>query len=311
MNNMNIGIAEISTYVPDNMVSKEFPTDMAIKCSQDLIERSNIKSEDIDMIVYASSSLPEYFYWADYAKIQHHIGAVNAGTFKIDQSKNSLLVGIDYAWNKLKSDENAENVLVISADAYCTMNDRKDTFNDCTMKDGAGAVLIKRNIGKGKICSFKSKTISKYSNIFTFPRNGLRNLYNNLENFEELNFKYDLETINLGESSIEEYLVALENGYVHIVNELISEASMKIADIDCIIVANRNENYVKNLCDSIDFDISKTSWQKCKDLGHFGSSDLVINLDKMLNEGVIKDNDTVMLITHGFGASITGMIIKY
>ncbi len=88
----NIGIDKIHV-----SGDREYPTDMAIYAAKDAIADAGIDPADIDVVIYSYGGFPEYFMWAEYARVQHEIGAVNAVSLRYDQACNAQIIALEYA----------------------------------------------------------------------------------------------------------------------------------------------------------------------------------------------------------------------
>jgi 3-oxoacyl-[acyl-carrier-protein] synthase-3 len=118
----------------------ELTSDMAVKAALKAIESGNIKIEDIQMIVVATTT-PDLTFPASATTVQAKLGAKNAFAFDIQAVCSGFVYAINIADNFIKSGQ-VKNALVIGADVLSRIVDWKDRNTCVLFGDGAGAVLL-------------------------------------------------------------------------------------------------------------------------------------------------------------------------
>ncbi|UAM98126.1 ketoacyl-ACP synthase III [Polaribacter litorisediminis] len=116
---------------------------MAIKAAEDLLERSNSKSEDIDLVIVATAT-PDLPVASTAAYVASQIGAVNAFSYDLQAACSSFLFGMSTAASYIESGR-YKKVLLIGADKMSSIIDYKDRATCIIFGDGAGAALFEPN----------------------------------------------------------------------------------------------------------------------------------------------------------------------
>ncbi|WP_435416652.1 beta-ketoacyl-ACP synthase III [Polaribacter aestuariivivens] len=118
---------------------------MAIKASEDLIKKSNINPEEIDLVIVATAT-PDLPVASTAAYVATEIGAINAFGYDLQAACSSFLYGMSTASSYIESGR-YKKVLLIGADKMSSIIDYKDRATCIIFGDGAGAVLFEPNLG--------------------------------------------------------------------------------------------------------------------------------------------------------------------
>ncbi|TMM32407.1 ketoacyl-ACP synthase III [Polaribacter aestuariivivens] len=116
---------------------------MAIKASEDLIKKSNINPEEIDLVIVATAT-PDLPVASTAAYVATEIGAINAFGYDLQAACSSFLYGMSTASSYIESGR-YKKVLLIGADKMSSIIDYKDRATCIIFGDGAGAVLFEPN----------------------------------------------------------------------------------------------------------------------------------------------------------------------
>lgn len=299
-----------------NVSENEYPTDMAIKAAKKAIEKANIDPEEIDLILYSYGAFPEYFFWAEYAKIQHELGAKNAAVLRIDQACNAQIISLEYACAKIKLNPYIDNVLIVSADVFQEpIVDRWTTSKGVFFGDGASAAIIKRGIMSNRVVGISNLTDGELNHLWKVPVGGT------VKPLEIDHIRQKLFRIDITRFALEYYLKNEEERKVvasriintnsRTLNQLLSKIKKKKGQIDKMVTYNVGKYIVKNICEAMEINIDRTSWDIGKIHGHMGPTDIFFNLDKMLNEGAINSGELVILFSAGSGFSTSSAAIEF
>jgi len=116
---------------------------LAIKAAQNLIEKSNINPEEIDLVIVATAT-PDMPVASTSVYVATQIGAVNAFAYDLQAACSSFLYGMSTAAAYIESGR-YKKVLLIGADKMSSIIDYTDRATCIIFGDGAGAVLFEPN----------------------------------------------------------------------------------------------------------------------------------------------------------------------
>jgi 3-oxoacyl-[acyl-carrier-protein] synthase-3 len=116
---------------------------MAIKAAEDLLQKSKVKGEEIDLVIVATAT-PDLPVASTAAYVATKIGAVNAFSYDLQAACSSFLYGMSTAASYIESGR-YKKVLLIGADKMSSIIDYKDRATCIIFGDGAGAALFEPN----------------------------------------------------------------------------------------------------------------------------------------------------------------------
>ncbi len=132
----NVQIFERRWCGPDQSVA-----DLCIEAGQNALSSANLSAQDLDLIIVATDT-PEYISPSTASKVQHLLGATNAGTFDMNTACAGFVTALDTATKYIKADEQYSNILVIGAYTMSKFLNMEDKKTVTLFADGAGAVIL-------------------------------------------------------------------------------------------------------------------------------------------------------------------------
>ena len=116
---------------------------MAIKAAQDLLQKSNVNPEEIDMVIVATAT-PDLLVASTAVYTATKIGAINAFAYDLQAACSSFLYGMSTVASYIASGR-YKKILLIGADKMSSIIDYTDRSTCIIFGDGAGAVLFEPN----------------------------------------------------------------------------------------------------------------------------------------------------------------------
>ena len=116
---------------------------MAIKAAEELLQKSNVNPEEIDLVIVATAT-PDLPVASTAAYVATEIGAINAFGYDLQAACSSFLYGMSTAASYIESGR-YKKVLLIGADKMSSIIDYKDRATCIIFGDGAGAALFEPN----------------------------------------------------------------------------------------------------------------------------------------------------------------------
>ncbi|MFZ4712680.1 MAG: 3-oxoacyl-ACP synthase III family protein [Bacteriovoracaceae bacterium] len=125
-------------------------SDLALKACENAIQKSGIKKEDIDMIIFATLS-PDHEFPGSGCFLQAKLALGTIPCFDIRQQCSGFLYGMSLADNFIKSGQ-CKTILLVGAEVHSKGLDKTSRGRDVSVLfgDGAGAAIITRTEVKNK-----------------------------------------------------------------------------------------------------------------------------------------------------------------
>jgi len=114
-------------------------SDLATGAAKNLLEKYNIKPEDIDVII-VSTVTPDMFFPATACLVQDNIGAKNAWGFDLSAACSGFIYGFHVGASLIETGR-YKKVMVIGADKMSSITDYTDR-NNCILFGDAGAAVL-------------------------------------------------------------------------------------------------------------------------------------------------------------------------
>lgn len=122
------------------ILEKGATSDLATNAALDLMEKHNVKAEEIDCIIVATVT-PDMFFPPTACLVQRRIGAANAWGFDLEAACSGFLFAFQTGAALIESGQ-YKKVMVIGADKMSSITDYTDRNNCILFGDGGAAVLL-------------------------------------------------------------------------------------------------------------------------------------------------------------------------
>lgn len=125
----------------------EYTSHLAIKAGQAALKSANLSASDIDLVIVATTT-PDETMPSTATKVQYALGITNGGAFDLNAACSGFVYALHVADGMIVSGK-AKRVLVIGAETFSRILDWSDRNTAILFGDGAGAVILEAQKGKG------------------------------------------------------------------------------------------------------------------------------------------------------------------
>lgn len=274
----------------------EFASNLAIKAVENLIEKNNVRVDDVDMIIVTTFT-PDHLTPSVAALVQGYFGMEAAGTMDINAACAGYVYGMSTA-DALVSTGYCKKALVIAAEALSKIVDYTDRNTCILFGDGAAATLIERTGEKGGFISSYFTSDGKLAenvactNLSESINGRVMDKKRLFEQEGKLLYEYVVKNIPAG------------------VNILLQNANMTLEDIEWFVPHSANLRMIEAVCKKLGFPVEKTLISN-EFYGNTSSATIPLAIWMALQESKIKPGDKMLL--YGFGGGLThgGIIVKW
>lgn len=290
-------------------VAKEDETagDLAEKAALNLFFEYGIKPSDVDFILFCTQS-PDYFLPSTACILQHRLGIpTSAGAFDYNLGCSGCIYGLAVAKGLVLAGV-AKNVLLLTGETYTKYLHPSDKSNRSIFGDGAAACLISADKGFAEIGEFSLGTDGSGANDLIVKTGAARQK-------EETGCSFvDCE----GHVQFDDFLYmnggAIFNFTLDVVptmmKQILVNNKMEKDEVDYFVFHQANKfmlNTIRKVC-SLPQD---KFYINLENSGNTVSSTVMIALKDCLNDGTIKQGDSVMIAGFGVGLSYGGCILNF
>ncbi|MBU3101406.1 MULTISPECIES: beta-ketoacyl-ACP synthase III [Clostridium] len=267
----------------------ENTSDLATKAATEALVDANIKAEDIDLIIVASTS-PDQFVPATACIVQGNIGAVNAMAFDISAACTGFIFALNIAMQFLKTGQR-KRALIIGADVLSKIVDWTDRNTCILFGDGAGAAVLEAGSVRG-IISVNSASEGQKGKFLTCPTVDVKNTYTKgNENFKA--------TISMDGKEIFKFAVKT---IASSISRILNENNYTLDDIKYVVCHQANFRIIEFVVRKLKADKDKFFVNLDK-YGNTSAASIAIAMDEMNKENLLTAGDKIILV--GFGGGLT------
>ena len=284
----------------------ETTSTMAVKASKIAIDRSGLKKEDIDFIIFATLS-PDMYFPGGGVRVQDMLDMPTIGALDVRNQCSGFIYAISVADQFIKTGM-YKNILVIGAENHSGGLEKSTRGRGVTVifGDGAGAAILSRSEEKGKgILSSHLHSEGKHARelMLDGPNTG----------------RWVPEILAENDPEDQSYYPQMNGQFVfkHAItrfSEAIVEGleanNLQKEDIDMLIPHQANLRISKFIQKKFSLSNDKVHNNIMK-YGNTTAASVIIALTEAWEHGKIKDNDLVVLAAFGSGFTWGSVIIRW
>ena len=284
----------------------ETTSTMAVKASKIAIERSGLKKEEIDFIIFATLS-PDMYFPGGGVRVQDMLDMPTIGALDVRNQCSGFIYAMSVADQFIKTGM-YKNILVIGAENHSGALEKSTRGRGVTVifGDGAGAAVLSRSEEKGKgILSSHLHSEGKHARelMLDGPNTG----------------RWVPEILAENDPEDQSYYPQMNGQFVfkHAVtrfSEAILEGleanNLQKEDIDMLIPHQANLRISKFIQNKFRLPDDKVHNNIMK-FGNTTAASVIIALTEAWEQGKIKDNDLVVLAAFGSGFTWGSVMIRW
>lgn len=270
----------------------ESAVDLGVKASENALNKSGFKAEDIDCVIAAASAPPQ-LYPALACDIQTRLGIPNyVPSFDLTAACTGLIYSLQVARGLIGSGL-YKNILIVAADNNSRLVDWKDRGTSILFGDGAGAMVVtEAEDGVDDIMSLDVRadgSIGQYISLNMAGENCPL-----VEPCDVVDSK-----VHMAGRDVYKFVVSTLPNYV---DKAIELAGLKAEDINYLIPHQANQRIIEALQQRLQYSDEKVI-SNIKYYGNTSAASIPIALVEGVEKGKIKLGSTAILC--GFGAGMT------
>lgn len=281
------------------MNADESPATLAFEAGKRALEMANVTPEEIDLLIIGTDT-PEFISPATASKVQHLLGAKNAGAFDINCACAAFVTGVDIAAKYISMDDQYSNILVIGTYGMSRFLDFHDIYTATIFADGAGAALVQVSNEPGFLGS-RLHADGSYFDYMGIYAGGAQ-------------IPITPELIKAGKHQVRFVKRFPEDtnlaNWPKLIRSVLGKIDRTEADIDFIIFTQININTIREMMKELNL-----SWEKTHTImdhyGYTGAACIPMALDEVVRADRIKQNDLVFLVGSGGGYAMGALAFNW
>ena len=240
---------------------------------------SNVKAEDIDLIVCSTATAVHWSFPSNACLIQRGLGASKAAVFDLTAACSGFIYAMQVGRSMLNQ-MNWKHALIVGSEMLSKIVDWSDRSSCILFGDGAGSVVLERtDDGKDTFGSF----------ILGADGNGADVLY------------LDSEKLKIRMEGHAVYNFAVSK-MVEIIQTLMEKDKLTIDDVDLFVCHQANERIIRAAAKRLNYPMEKFPIL-LEEYANTSSASIPISLVDLAERGILKHGMKILLA--GFGAGLT------
>ena len=262
----------------------ESSVDMAYRASLIALERSGLNTQDIDMIIVATTT-PERIFPSSAVLLQNKLKIDDSFAFDINAACTGFIYALDIADKYIKNNI-VSNVLVVGAEKMSSIVDWSDRNTCVLFGDGAGACMVSSSDKPG-IISSKIGSNGSYKDLLTVNP--------------------DTDFIEMKGNDV--FKIAV-NTMGKLAKETLISNDLSIDQIDWLIPHQANSRIINAIAKKLSLPTDKVI-MTVGDHGNTSAASIPLAMDYANNNNILKNNDMVLLEAFGAGFTWGSTLLKF
>jgi len=274
----------------------EFSSTLAFKAIENLMKTYNKGLQDVDCIV-VSTTTPDYAFPSVACQIQDYFKIPSTGAFDL----NATCAGFTYALhvaNTFITSGMHQKVLVVTTETLTKVTDYTDRSTCILFGDGAAAVIVEKDEVNPSFLA---------THMGTNGEGGVHVYRTNLaKTMAGASLKADGNIVQNGREVYKWVSRTLPPS----IDLLVEKAGVKLNDVDWFVPHSANLRMIESICERSGIPLEKTL-TSAEYFGNTSSVTIPLALQLGINNGKLKNGDTIMVYGFGGGLTHAGHIIKW
>lgn len=275
-----------------HLAVEETTTGMSVQAAKQALEEAGVKAEELDLIIAATLS-PDHILPTLACEVQALTGAKNAVAFDLHAACSGFLFSMNTAAAYMQSGI-YKNALVIGAETLSKMVDWEDRGTCVLFGDGAGAAVLRAFPDDGTGSGIRS--FVQYSDG---ARGGVLACENRPVCHPFASHEPENRYVTMDGQAVYKFAVGT---VPKVVKEAVEKAGLSLADIDHFVLHQANQRIIESVAKRLKQPIEKFP-MNLQDCGNISAASVPILLDSLNKNGMINENEQIVLA--GFGAGLT------
>jgi len=276
-------------------VDGQTTVDLAEQASLLAIEAAGINAQDIDLIVFATST-PDKIFPSSACILQARLDIHGCPAFDIQAVCTGFIYALAIAEKFIKTGA-CKKALVVGAEVFSRILNWEDRATCVLFGDGAGAVILETSEDTG-ILSTHIHADGKYENLLRVP-------YGIADGYDE---------VKAGKAFVEmkgnEVFKMAVNTLGRIVDETLAANSMMKSDIDWLVPHQANTRIISATAKKLKMSMDQVVVTVNKH-GNTSAASVPLALDVAVRDGRIKENELLLLEAFGGGFTWGSVLMRF
>ncbi|MFG2645281.1 3-oxoacyl-ACP synthase III family protein [Streptomyces sp. NPDC048370] len=273
------------------------PTALAARAATKALAKAGVDPRDLDLVVVADSSVPDYLLWDASTALAREIGATASPTLLLTQGCASGVTAFQHIAGTFATREDVDTVLLVAVNQASEAHTNRMRSNTLLSSDGAAAAVLRRGHGRLRWLATEQITDPTYNDFYRveyggaaapFPPEGTANLDVDPLALVYRHFRREPE-------HLAKFVRTLNTRVRTVYERACDRAGVDTDQVAKFLFLNDNQDSIADIAKAVGVPLERTNAALGADLGHCGGADQLICLDTYLERGDLVEGDVVAL----------------
>lgn len=270
----------------------QLASDLAVNASRSAMENANIKVDEIDLIIVATTT-PDMVFPSTACILQKKLGIKECPAFDVQAVCSGFVYALATADLFIRAGK-YRNVLVVGSEIYSSIVDWKDRSTCVLFGDGAGAVILTQSDQPG-ILSSHLHANGNFSDVLAVP--------GSICDGKVQGSPY----VNMEGNTVFKFAVKVLE---EVVIEAIEENNLQTTDIDWLIPHQANIRIIRSTAKKLGIPMEKVVTTVEKH-GNTSAASIPLALDIAVRDGRVQSDQYVLLEGVGGGFTWGAVLLRW
>jgi 3-oxoacyl-[acyl-carrier-protein] synthase-3 len=279
-------------------------TALAAAAARDVLSRTGVSADELDLVVLATSEVPEYPHWDSCAALARELKIAQRQTLLLTEGCASGVTGLGLVAGVLAIQPEISTVLFVAVNRVSEFHRNRMNVNNAVHSDGAVAVLLDRHCARARWLATEQFTDPELCDWFRtdyggavapVPPPGWSSATAPAGN-ERVHAHFDKSPRRL-----REFLGLLAARSSEVVDGACKRAGTSRDELTHLLCLNDSQDAIEDVARPFGIPAERTNAAVSARHGHLGAADQLAALGLMLEAGEISSGDLVALTGTSIG----------
>ncbi len=273
-------------------------TMLAADAARDALAKLSMSASDLDLIVLATSEMPDYLYWDTSAGLARELKIDEVQTLLLNEGCASGVTGLGIIAGQLAVQPELQTVLFVAVNRVSEFHRNRMNVNNAVHSDGAVAAVLRRGHDEMRWLATEQFTNPDLCDFFRCDYGGAVTPLPPAD-WSTATAPSGLERVlnHFGKdpNRLRDFSEYLANSVTRVIEGACQRAGFGIKDVAHVIYINDSEDTIAEAAEPCGLSVEHTNAALSAVHGHMGAADQLVCLGQALERGDISSGDLVAL----------------
>jgi 3-oxoacyl-[acyl-carrier-protein] synthase-3 len=280
---------------------------MAIWAAQDCLRKTDIRPDEIDLVLCTTEEWKEYLLWTAGIKLAYEIGATRAWAIDVQMRCGTTIAALKMARDMMVADPDINTILIAggyrNGDLINFKNARTSfMFN---LSAAGGALLLRKNWPRNHVLGAHLMADGVMANHVLVPASGTVRFPTDAARAQGL---CTLDLVEPEAMKNRLNAVSMDN-WMHCIDEALRKSGYTRADLGYLNVLHMKKSAHLDMLQRLGLREDQSVY--LSDYGHAGQQDAMISIVEGLKQGRLKDGALMIIVAAGIGYAWGAGVVRW